>query len=132
MSCLQVVHKISFVTIQPFRCQVKVSFICCQLTKRVRNVLTSTSRIHLSSMQLRNMSKGISLFSTPSFNQVFKDYVIDILTVSSSSAIKSLNLALRTKRCILAKEDHWSLDNFQTNQLKITRINTTKRFIRYS
>jgi hypothetical protein len=54
----------------------------------------STSSIHLSSLQLRNVSKGISLFSTPSFNQLFKDYVTDLLTVSLKCAILSLNFAL--------------------------------------
>lgn len=78
----------------------KVRCIRCQFSTRVHSVLISTSSIHLSSLQFKNLSKGISWFSVPSFNQLFRDYVTDLLRVS----LKCVNW-FWTWRCRLAEED---------------------------
>lgn len=87
MSHLQVVRRFLLVIIHMFKCQVKVSCMCCQLTRRVHIILISTSCIQLLSLQLRIMSKDISLFSAPYFNQCFRDNFIDLQTISLKCAI---------------------------------------------
>jgi hypothetical protein len=73
-----------------------VRCICCQVTRKVRGVLMSTSCTHLSLLQLRNVSKGNLWFSAPSFNYIFKDFVTEFLTVSLKYVVLILNLALQT------------------------------------
>jgi hypothetical protein len=45
-----------------------VRCICCQLTRKVHSILMSTSCNYPSLLQLRNVSRGVFWFSTPSFN----------------------------------------------------------------
>jgi hypothetical protein len=98
MSHLPIVHKFLLVTIYLSKCQIKISCMCCQITRRVCSVPIRTSRIQLLYLQLRTMTKEISLFSTTSFNQFFRD-----LGIGSSSSLlevcnSCLNQALQTGR----------------------------------